>query len=217
MVICCSRLLLTKICSSLGMPGAEGPLGGRAALIIMQSCEPHHCSSLLPTGLGLQSTYQVLDIKTLASFSVFHKDQPWFNRSQGKILRSETFRSLNLAPKMHTPWRRMWSLRSAWLCPPSLLPFEPSPQCGIAHQGLISDLVPQQLRGTILSFPTATAASSPHLCPMPEPSSSSKTLPSRSLQRYPRAHTMVFPFSAGFGSCVLVLHLCSGSGHTETL
>lgn len=138
MVICCSRLLLTKICSSLGMPGAEGSLGGRAALIIMQSCEPHHCSSLLPTGLGLQSTYQVLDIKTLVSFSVFHKDQPWFNRSQGKILRSETFRSLNLAPKTRTPWRRMWSLRSAWLCPPSLLPFEPSPQCGIAHQGFIS-------------------------------------------------------------------------------
>lgn len=154
----------------------------------------------------------------MVSFSVFHKDQPWFNRSQGKILRSEIFRSLKLAPKMPTPWRRMWGVRSAWLSPPSLLPFEPSPQCGIAHQGLISlILFLLTAQRDILSFPTATAASSPHLCPMPEPSSSSKTLPSRSLQRYPRAHTMVFPFSAEFGSCVLVLHLCSGSGHTETL
>lgn len=71
------------------MPGAEGPLGAQAVrvtelLLIMQSCEPHHGSSPLPTGLGLQSTYQVLDIEALVSFSVFHKYQPWFNSSQGK-------------------------------------------------------------------------------------------------------------------------------------
>lgn len=79
-----------------------------------------------------------------------------------KILRPKTSWSLKLAPEMREPWRRMWSGRSACLCPPSLLPFGPSPQCGIAHQVLISLILflftAQQ---DILSFPTAAAASSP--------------------------------------------------------
>lgn len=76
------------------MPGAEGLLGGQAVRvlelpIIMQSCEPHRCSSLLPTWLGLQSIYQVLDIGALVS-SVFHEDRLWFNKSS----KSPPFRNI---------------------------------------------------------------------------------------------------------------------------